>query len=303
VNSITEFEREFTCIMRGYSPREVDEAIDMLISYGAELESANAEFAEVNDALMQQNDAAAAELDRLRSENAALREETRGLQEELEAGRAAYAEMKQRLAEANARADGLRSDSESVLGQIAARCDAEEKRYSALTRRTAALTEAVRALYAEHMQAIDALTEVSTASAAESSVPARPVIRRAAMAAAAVVPEPEELEVQPPRAIPRVPRRQAAPAVQATPAAEAESAESVPPEGSVNKSEEALTHQLSVPTETVTMELESAQVDTVYRPAKPSAIKVIRDTDTEKTPTHSFAAVRRTLDEIGSKLK
>lgn len=300
MNSITEFEREFTCVMRGYSPREVSEAIDMLISYGAELESANAEFAEVNDALMQQNDAAAAELDRLRSENAALREENRGMREELENSRAGLAEAKQRVAEANARVENLRADAESVLGQIMARCDAEEKRYAALTHRTVALTEAVRALYAEHMQAIDALTEANSTSALAADPPAvsRPAVRRAAMAAAAVAPEPEEPQVQPPHAIPRAPRRQVAPASRME-----SPAESGTPTEPASEAEEIHTRQFSIPTETVTMELESAQVDAVYRPAKPSAIKVIRDSDTEKTPTHSFASVRRTLDEIGSKLK
>ena len=302
MNSITEFEREFTCIMRGYSPREVDEAIDMLISYGAELESANAEFAEVNNALMQQNDAAAAELDRLRSENAALREENRGLQEELEEGHARLAEAKQHLAEANARTDSLRADAESVLGQITARCDAEEKRYAALTRRTAALTEAVRALYAEHMQAIDALDEANAAPTAEASAFSRPAVRRAAMAAA-VVPEPEDPEVQAPHALPRLPRRQAAPPVRTAPAVESAPVQSETAACPVNGTEETPTRQFSIPTETVTVELESAQVDAVYRPAKPSAIKVIRDNDADKTPTHSFSAVRRTLDEIGSKLK
>ena len=300
MNSITEFEREFTCVMRGYSPREVDEAINMLISYGAELESANAEFAEANDALMQQNDAAAAEIDRLRSENAALREENRGLQDELEGSHARLAEEKQRVAEANARADGLRADAESVLGKLTARCDAEEKRYAALTRRTSALIEAVRALYAEHMQAIDALTEVNPAPADEAPSVSRPAVRRAAMAAAVVAPEPEEPEVQPPHAIPRSPRRQATPAI---PAAESAPAEAEVFADPVTEAEEAPTRQFSIPTETVTVELDSARVDAVYRPAKPSAIKVIRDSDAEKTPTHSFSAVRRTLDEIGSKLK
>lgn len=297
MNSITEFKREFTRAMRGYSPEEVDAAIEMLVSYGAELESANAEFAEVNDALMQQNDTAAAELDRLRSENAALREENRGLREELEGSRTRLAEAKQRLAEANAKADGLRTNAESALGEITARCDAEEKRYAALTRKTSALTEAVRALYAEHMQAIDALTEASPSSAETPAVP-RPAVRRAILEATAVAPEPEEPEVQFPHAIPRAPRRQVAPAPQTESSAEQDA-----PAEPISEAEEMLTRQFSIPTETVTVGLESAQVDAVYRPAKPSAIKVIRDTDTEKTPTHNFAAVRRTLDEIGSKLK
>lgn len=301
MNSITEFEREFTCVMRGYSPREVSEAIDMLISYGAELESANAEFAEVNDALVQQNDAAAAEIDRLRSENAALREEGRVLREELENSRAGLAEARQRTAEANARVENMRADAESALGQIIARCDAEEKRYAALSRKTAALTEAVRALYAEHMQGIDALIEANSASD-ETPAVSRPAVRRAIMEATAVSPEPEEPEVQPPHAIPRAPRRQVAPVPRTESPAEPEAAAD-PVAEPAGEAEEMPTRRFSVPTETVTVELESAQVDTVYRPAKPSAIKVIRDGDTEKTPTHSFAAVRRTLDEIGSKLQ
>lgn len=302
MNSITEFEREFTCIMRGYSPREVDEAIDMLISYGAELESANAEFAEVNEVLMQQNDAAAAELDRLRSENAALREENRGLREELDGSRTGLAEAKQRLAEANAKADGLRADAESVLGQITARCDAEEKRYAALTRRTAALIQAVRALYAEHMQAIDALADANSSPAAETPVPSRPAVRRAAVTASAVAPEPEEPDAQNPPAVARTPRRQ----VGSAPRPEASSVSDVTdtaPAEPAGVTEEAPTRQFSIPVETATLELESAQVDAVYRPAKPAAMKVVRDTGSEKAPTHSFAAVRRTLDEIGSKLK
>lgn len=65
MNSITEFKREFTRTRRGYSPEEVDAAIELLITYGAELESANAEFAEVNNSLIADNDALAAENDRL----------------------------------------------------------------------------------------------------------------------------------------------------------------------------------------------------------------------------------------------
>ena len=165
MNSITEFKREFSRTMRGYTPEEVDAAIEMLVSYGAELESANAEFAEVNDELIAEND-------KLAAENAQLTADLTAAQNELAAFREKVGEAKSLIAEARRAAEQLRTEAEAEAAQIrddraadieralaeqTARCAAEEKRYAALCRKTSTLVGAVRALYTEQMPAIEAL--------------------------------------------------------------------------------------------------------------------------------------------------
>ncbi|MBQ2768279.1 MAG: DivIVA domain-containing protein [Clostridia bacterium] len=298
MDSITEFKREFSRTMRGYSPAEVNEAMETLISYGAELESANAEFAEVNTSLLAQNEELLAKLEDLQSQLDALRSTHAETLRELDAYRVQWGEAKTILGKAQAQADALRADAESAVADSAARCDAEEKRYAALTRRTVALTESVRALYAEQMRAIDALAEKIVLPDDDVQPIARPTVRRAAMAAAAVEAEPDEPVT--PQAIPRIARRPAAAPV-AISEVSSDAAELFKPTAAA--AEEAPTQQFTLPSDAESMKLDAAKVDSVYRPAQPTALKITRDKDSAAAPSHNFTAVRRTLDEIGSKLK
>lgn len=331
MNSITEFKREFSRTMRGYNPDEVDTAVEMLISYGAELESANAEFAEVNDELI-------AEIETLTAEKAEADAALAAAQNELAAFRAKLGEAKSLIAEARRAAKQLRAEAEEEAAQIraeraadleraladrSARCAAEEKRYAALCRRTRTLTEAIRALYAEQMPAIEALAssvEVDDAAAEPDIVPepepatvtftppvkrtTPPRVRRAAMAAAAIEPDAVELPARPvPR---RVEHEQPAPAPAAEPAP---APAPVPESESPREASSALAEIFAdAPTQQFSAIPDDAHADgvsvaAVYRTAAPADLKV----KSEKIPaasagSHSFAAVRRSLEEIGAKL-
>ncbi len=325
MNSITEFKREFSRAMRGYAPEEVDAAIEMLVSYGAELESANAEFAEVNDELI-------AELDKLTAAKAEADAALAAAQKELAAFREKVGEAKTLIADARRAADQLRAEAEAEAAQIradhaadvertlaeqTARCAAEERRYAALCRKTRTLTDAVRALYAEQMPAIEALAAsieadddavepdlisepepvtVTFAPPVKKAPPPR--VRRAAMAAAALEPEPEAVEV-PVRPAPRRPEP-----IVAEPEPIPAEPEAPAPTGEPGLAEifsDAPTQQFSVvPDDT---HADGVNVSSVYRTASPADLKV----KAEKIPaapggTHSFAAVRRSLEEIGQKL-
>lgn len=330
MNSITEFKREFSRAMRGYSPEEVDAAIEMLVSYGAELESANAEFAAVNDELL-------AEIGKLTAAKTEAENALAAAQRELAAFREKVGEAKNLIADARRAADQLRAEAEAEAAQIhadhaaevertlaaqTARCAAEERRYAALCRKTKTLTEAVRALYAEQMPAIEALSASIDADAAEPELaPAEepeeavvvftppvkkspaPRVRRAAMAAAALEPDTVEVPARP------APRRPEPAAQVAEPAAvETEPAPIVPipetPGRELDLTEifaDAPTQQFSVVSEDTMAD--GVNVAAVYRTASPTDLKV----RSEKVPaapagTHSFAAVRRSLEEIGRKL-
>lgn len=165
MNSITEFKREFTRTMRGYSPEEVDAAIELLITYGAELESANAEFAEVNNSLIADNDALAAENDRLNARLTQMGSDLDTVKGELDGYRQKVGEARPLLARPPC-SETIRADAEAEaeqirtvrLGGIEEKIAAGEKRYAALCRQVNTLTGAVRTLYREQMAAIDALS-------------------------------------------------------------------------------------------------------------------------------------------------
>ena len=315
MNSITEFKREFPRVMRGYHPDEVDAAVDMLVSYGAELESANAEFAEVNDQITAQNDALAAENERLAGELVAAKTELAAFREKLGDAKDMLAEARraadQLVAEAEAEAEQIRAarlaELEQDVRSYTASAAAEQKRYAALCRQVKTLTEAVRALYAEHMAALDAVAEsmgVDVPAALPADEPAEPTfvpplkkaapprVRRAAMAAAAIEPDTVEL---PSRTTARRPEPTFAPEPkQPEPEPEPEPVEA--PAVS-----EAPIAQVSLQPEEA--HTDGVNLSAVYRTASPTALKITR----EKAPSaaassHSFAAVRRSLEEIGARL-
>ena len=327
MNSITEFKREFSRTMRGYSPEEVDAAIEMLVSYGAELESANAEFAEVNDELL-------AEIEQLTAAKTEAENALAAAQSELAAFREKVGEAKTLIADARRAADQLRAEAEAEAAQIkadhaaevertladrSARCAAEERRYAALCRKTKTLTEAVRALYAEQMPAIEALAASIDDNGAEPEAdlieepeqaavvftpPVKkappPRVRRAAMAAAALEPDAVEVAARPvsrrPEPIPAEPEPTP---VEPEPIADAPLPAAEP--GLAEIFTDAPTQQFSAVSEDTMAD--GVNVAAVYRTASPADLKV----KSEKVPaapagTHSFAAVRRSLEEIGRKL-
>lgn len=317
MNSITEFKREFGRTAQGYSPAEVDAAVNMLVSYGAELESANHEFAEVNDDLIAQNDALAADNERLAAENRQLREEYDQTRQKLDTYLEKYGEAKNLLAEAKRRADAIRAAAEAeVSAQRAAqnnaeeraqadlheRCAAEERRYAALCRRTRTLVDAVKSAWQEQLAAIEALSEsldedvppVQAASVEPAKVksftpppPQKPQVRRAAMAAAALEREPSAA-AQPSRAKPVAQQPVKAPSDEPVSRAEPITSTTVFPTQGSGDTERA----------------ERVALNAVYREAPPSPVKVTRaEMGGKTTPSHSFAAVRRTLEEIGSRSK
>ncbi len=326
MNSITEFKQEFSRSLRGYNTAEVNEAVEMLVSYGADLESANAEFAEANEWLTAENDRLTGELSRMGEELAALKEKMG------DAG-AMIAEARksadQTVAEAEAEAARIREARtaalELELADYAARCAAERARYAELCRRTVELAERAGMLYREQIAALDLLAAEKATEASKEPSPAYETT--------------PELPTSKTRPIPRVRRR----AVMSGPAAEAEEkkeseASILFPSAEETKEKEPevvtidfeqLPPPVAVPEPTVEPEFaslfsddppprkashdmsfeeifgeEANRVDAIYRTASPLDLKVTRDTPKPSgTQTHSLSSVRRSLDEIGSRLK
>lgn len=351
MKSITEFKREFSRTMRGYAPEEVDAAIEMLVSYGAELESANAEFAEVNDELIAENDALAkakaaadAAAEAARADAAAARGEAdsavadavaaRGKVDALEAALAAaqaeiasyrdkMGDAKDMLENARRTVAEMKAKADEETKDIRARRTAEETRYNIICRKTAAITEAVRNVWREQIETLDALASMTEPDGELDETPAPPVKPIAAQVKPAPIAEPDKADDTTVFELPKKPTPQrvrraamAAAALEADdvsiPAQSARRPEpaSAPTAPAAQTAEgpladifaDAPTQQFAVVTDAP--HADGVNVDSVYRAASPAALK----TKAEKAPaaqtgTHSFAAVRRSLEEIGAKLK
>ncbi len=87
------FNRKFNKTMRGYSPDEVDAAVDALLRYSTELEEANAEFEIANNDLIDERTALLDDIENLTKENARLQESNKKIE-------AAYNDFKERFGEA-----------------------------------------------------------------------------------------------------------------------------------------------------------------------------------------------------------
>ena len=118
------FNREFNKTMRGYSPSEVDAAVDALLRYSTDLEEANAEFEIANNDLIDERAALLEANGNLTAENASIRESSKKIE-------AAYNDLKERFGEArdlvvNAkkRASDIISAAEKSAAQIVS--DAEK---------------------------------------------------------------------------------------------------------------------------------------------------------------------------------
>lgn len=371
MNSITEFKSEFSQTMRGYSPAEVDAAVEMLVSYGAELESANAEFAEVNAELIAENEALAAAKEAAEAAAASARaalEPTKAaltqaqaeltrIRAELEAAKAAVAAAKAVAAvdgaerdeakatlEATRRATAeLKAKAEVELSQIRARRTAEETRYNMVCRKTTAMTAAIRRVWTEQIETLDAIAGMTEQDDALDATPApapipeavavpeaedEPVIAFAPAAKAepepATPPAPAaeaEAEAEdgtivftvPQKAAPQRVRRSALAAAALEPeAVEVPAAPARRPEPAqpTNAGDTTLTDIFAdAPTQQFTAvadapHVDGVNVDIVYLAPKPAAMKVKGEKTPEtKTSGHNFSAVRRSLEEIGAKLK
>lgn len=330
MNSITEFKREFTRTMRGYSPEEVDAAIELLITYGAELESANAEFAEVNNSLIADNDALAAENDRLNARLTQMGSDLDTVKGELDGYRQKVGEAKAIIGEARRAAETIRADAEAEaeqirtvrLGGIEEKIAAGEKRYAALCRQVNTLTGAVRTLYREQMAAIDALSiptepdsdDIIVASEhRESGSPSTqaPVADEreepdaAAFQTFSAAQAQQPLAVNLPRQTPPRVRRAAMAAAAIEPEQVELPVKPVARRSAAPQSEPAG----EAPVRRTAARVDAAHadgisVDAVYRPAAPATMKITREqTSGSVSQTHSFAAVRRTLAEINARLK
>ncbi len=314
MNSITEFRGEFSRSLRGYNAAEVDEAVEMLVSYGADLEAANAEFADANDWLTAEND-------RLSGELAALKEKV-GDAGGLIADARKSAE--QIIADAETEAARIRAERtaalERELADYAERCALEQRRYAALCRRTNELADRASALYRDQIAALDALAGAADPASPPPSPAERPAEKK------------EETAASPKKPIPRVRRSMMAAALVdaeektvAESAAEAE-AVSAPTEEEISLELEQLPPPVMPPEPALEPEFAvifsddsptrkaaespvspaegASRVDRVYRTASPIDLKVTRDVPkTSGAQTHSFSAVRRSLEEIGSRLK
>ena len=334
MNSITEFKREFTRTMRGYSPEEVDAAIELLVTYGAELESANAEFAEVNNSLIADNDALAAENDRLNARLTQMGSDLNTVKGELDGYRQKVGEAKAIIGEARRAAETIRADAEAEaerirtvrLGGIEEKIAAGEKRYAALCRQVNTLTGAVRTLYREQMAAIDALSiptepdsddTIVAPEHRESGSPSTqtPVANEreepdaAAFQTFSAAQTQQPLAVSLPRQTPPRVRR----AAMAAAAIEPEQVE-LPVKPVVRRSAAPSAAPQPEPAGEAPVKQTAARVDAahadgisvdaVYRPAAPTTMKITREqTSGSVSQTHSFAAVRRTLAEINARLK
>lgn len=338
MNSITEFKSEFSRVIRGYNPSEVDEAVEMLVSYAADLEQANAEFADANEAMGVQNDALIASQQELAAERDALRKELEAVRAEVENYRTKVEDANRFIAEAKRNADEIRAEAkreaeamraeqlrqtEEELVRLREACRMEETRYTGICHRVAALTSAVRNLWNEQVEALDALesmvpdevlretpaveqpNENPAKEAIPDPAPVKKAARRAAMAAAVMEDEaapaaPVSCPAEPVAEMPEEELPKPAPArVIRKPLP------TTPPAGeTIEFTAIKIASLNSDATPTIAeSHTDGISVETVYRPATPATMKVTRVQDTSTAPTHSYADVRRSLEDINSRLK